>query len=61
MNPKKFNPNNLEKTVLHHDNDGDFFILPAHSYGLGLNFLGFITVPGICLKIRNSSDESLKS
>ena len=36
MNPKKFNPNNLEKTVLHQDNDGDFFILPAHSYGLGV-------------------------
>ena len=36
MNPKKFNPNNLEKTILHHDNDGDFFILPAHSYGLGV-------------------------
>ena len=36
MNPKNFNPNNLEKTVLHHDNDGDFFILPAHSYGLGV-------------------------
>ena len=36
MNPKKFNPNNLEKTVLHHDDDGDYFILPAHSYGLGV-------------------------
>ena len=36
MNPKKFNPNNLEKTVLHNDDDGDFFILPAHSYGLGV-------------------------
>ena len=36
MNPKKFNPDNLEKTVLHHDNDGEFFILPAHSYGLGV-------------------------
>ena len=36
MNPKKFNPNNLEKTVLHHDDDGDFIILPAHSYGLGV-------------------------
>ena len=36
MNPKKFNPDNLEKTVLHKDNDGDFFILPAHSYGLGV-------------------------
>ena len=38
MNPKKFNPDNLEKTVLHHDEDGDFFILPAHSYGLGVAF-----------------------
>ena len=36
MNPKKFNPDNLEKTALHHDDDGDFFILPAHSYGLGV-------------------------
>ena len=36
MNPKKFNPDNLEKTVLHNDNDGEFFILPAHSYGLGV-------------------------
>ena len=36
MNPKKFNPDNLEKTILHHDDDGDFFILPAHSYGLGV-------------------------
>ena len=36
MNPKKFNPDNLEKTVLHKDGDGEFFILPAHSYGLGV-------------------------
>ncbi len=36
MNPKKFNPDNLEKTNLHKDNDGEFFILPAHSYGLGV-------------------------
>ena len=36
MNPKKFNPDNLEKTVLHKDDDGEFFILPAHSYGLGV-------------------------
>tara|TARA_B100000945_G_C20297098_1_gene556191 strand:- start:335 stop:928 length:594 start_codon:yes stop_codon:yes gene_type:complete len=36
MNPKKFNPENLEKTPLHKDEDGDFFILPAHSYGLGV-------------------------
>ena len=27
---------NLEKTILHEDKDGEFFILPAHSYGLGV-------------------------
>ena len=36
MNPKKFNPDNLEPTQLHQDNDGEYFILPAHSYGLGV-------------------------
>ena len=36
MNPKKFNPNNLERTDLNSDQDGKYFILPAHSYGLGV-------------------------
>jgi dCTP deaminase len=36
MNPKRFNPANLEPVELHHDQDGDYFILPAHSYGLGV-------------------------
>ena len=36
MNPKNFNPNNLERTPLHKDKDGAYFILPAHSYGLGV-------------------------
>ena len=36
MNPKRFNPANLEPAPLHSDGDGDFFILPAHSYGLGV-------------------------
>tara|TARA_Y100001968_G_C19446028_1_gene765388 strand:- start:1969 stop:2562 length:594 start_codon:yes stop_codon:yes gene_type:complete len=36
MNPKNFNPANLEPTKLHEDKDGEFFILPAHSYGLGV-------------------------
>jgi len=36
MNPKRFNPDNLEPTALHQDEDGDYFILPAHSYGLGV-------------------------
>ena len=36
MNPKRFNPANLEQVPLHQDEDGEFFILPAHSYGLGV-------------------------
>jgi dCTP deaminase len=36
MNPKQFNPDNLEPTPLHNDEDGDYFILPARSYGLGV-------------------------
>lgn len=36
VDAKNFNPNNLELTELHQDNNGSFFILPAHSYGLGV-------------------------
>lgn len=36
MDPKSFNPNNLEGVELHSDERGQFFILPAHSYGLGV-------------------------
>ena len=36
MNPKRFNPANLETAPLHEDADGAYFILPAHSYGLGV-------------------------
>ncbi len=36
VDPKRFNPANLESTSLHHDESGDYFILPAHSYGLGV-------------------------
>jgi dCTP deaminase len=36
MNPKRFNPANLEPAPLHQDQDGEYFILPAHSYGLGV-------------------------
>ena len=36
INPKKFNPRNLESVPLNEDEDGDFFIIPAHSYGLGV-------------------------
>ena len=52
MNPKRFNPANLEPAPLLHDEDGQYFILPAHSYGLGVA-LERLRVPqgitGICL------------
>ncbi|MBV9385921.1 MAG: dCTP deaminase [Chroococcidiopsidaceae cyanobacterium CP_BM_ER_R8_30] len=36
VDPKNFNPQNLEPTPLHTDENGSYFILPAHSYGLGV-------------------------
>ncbi|NEO27302.1 MAG: dCTP deaminase, partial [Kamptonema sp. SIO4C4] len=34
VDPKNFTPANLDPVQLHHDENGSFFILPAHSYGL---------------------------
>ncbi|MBD1853256.1 dCTP deaminase [Leptolyngbya sp. FACHB-711] len=36
VNPKRFNPGNLESVPLQSDSDGDYFVIPAHSYGLGV-------------------------
>ena len=36
MHPKRFNPANLEPAPMQSDEDGSYFILPAHSYGLGV-------------------------
>ncbi|PZD75321.1 dCTP deaminase [Acaryochloris thomasi RCC1774] len=36
VDPKNFNPDNLEPVALHTDPQGSYFILPAHSYGLGV-------------------------
>lgn len=36
IDPKHFNPANLEPAELHSDNNGSYFVLPAHSYGLGV-------------------------
>ncbi|MEM7795220.1 MAG: dCTP deaminase [Cyanobacteria bacterium P01_C01_bin.118] len=36
IDPKRFNPENLEPTQLRTDANGSYFILPAHSYGLGV-------------------------
>jgi dCTP deaminase len=44
VDPKQFNPDNLEPVALHHDANGRYFILPAHSYGLGVA-LECLTVP----------------
>ncbi|MEH2466116.1 dCTP deaminase [Nostoc sp.] len=52
VDPKNFNPENLVPTKLHTDVNGSYFILPAHSYGLGvalerLEIPDYITV--ICI------------
>ncbi len=36
VDPKNFNSDNLEINPLHQDKNGSYFILPAHSYGLGV-------------------------
>lgn len=36
VNPKRFSKENLEPAQLHEDEDGQFFVIPAHSYGLGV-------------------------
>jgi dCTP deaminase len=45
VDPKNFNPANLEPAALHSDRNGSYFILPAHSYGLGVA-LERLEVPG---------------
>ncbi|MDC0834756.1 dCTP deaminase [Geitlerinema sp. CS-897] len=36
IDPKNFNAENLEPTKLYQDESGTYFVLPAHSYGLGV-------------------------
>lgn len=36
IDPKNFNPANLEQADLHFDASGSYFILPGHSYALGV-------------------------
>lgn len=52
VDPKNFNPENLQGVELQSDASGDYFIIPAHSYGLGvaveqLNIPDTITI--ICI------------
>jgi dCTP deaminase len=44
VDPKNFSPANLEPTALRTDASGSYFVLPAHSYGLGVA-LEKISVP----------------
>ncbi len=44
IDPKAFNPKNLEQVELKTDAQGDYFILPAHSYGLGVA-LEYLRIP----------------
>lgn len=52
VDPKRFNHANLEPAPIHHTPEGDFFILPGNSYGLGVA-LEHLSLPndvtGICL------------
>jgi dCTP deaminase len=50
MNPKRFNPKNLTLAELQHDDDGDFFILPGHTCGLGV-VIEKLRVPPNCTVI----------
>ena len=52
MNPKAFDPANLEAAQLREDEFGEYFILPGHSYGLGVASEKLKMPPnitGICL------------
>lgn len=52
MDPKNFNYLNLEAAQLREDELGQYFILPGHSYGLGVALEKLIippTITGICL------------
>ena len=49
VDPKNFNPDNLESVPLHHDENGDFFIIPAHSYGLGVALEKLAVPPNITI------------
>lgn len=37
VDPKNFNPDNLEPVQMRSDDYGDYFVIPAHTYGLGVS------------------------
>lgn len=44
LNPKAFNPEFLYNAELNHNEYGDYFILPHHTYGLGVS-LEYLAIP----------------
>jgi dCTP deaminase len=56
INPKRFNLANLESVELQNDEDGEFFVLPGHSYGLGVA-VEYLDIPDdvSCLFIGKST------
>jgi dCTP deaminase len=55
VNPKRFNPNNLEPVELHSNDDGEYFILPAHSYGLCVSQERIVMPPNVTGILMNKS------
>lgn len=56
IDPKNFSDRNLESASLHDDENGQFFILPAHSYGLGVALERLVIPDNItCLFIGKST------
>ncbi|MEM9272477.1 MAG: dCTP deaminase [Cyanobacteria bacterium P01_F01_bin.143] len=48
VDPKNFNPKNLEQAELHRDEDGSsYFIIPANSYGLGASLESIQMPPNV--------------
>ncbi len=48
VDPKNFNPKNLEQAELHTDKDGScYFIIPANSYGLGASLESIKMPPNV--------------
>jgi dCTP deaminase len=47
VNPKSFNPGNLEPVELQEDEHGSYFIIPANSYGLGVSLESIKMPPNV--------------
>lgn len=47
VNPKNFSLKNLEKVELQSDEYGEFFIIPANSYGLGVSLENIAMPPNV--------------